>query len=500
MPASRRARVSLLLALLAALTAAAAGARAEEETGPRVTMPANVDLEAVLGMLQPALPGVVVADAAAAPAVLRRPLRDASVPQVLDRLCLDFDRFRVRRGRTLALQLRYSDPEEPPAPELEELRRTLDDLAALLRGVPMLSMQVYTRSQNAFADSLTPEQQARMQQGGLTLAELPEAQRHAFLALNNTTLYGPTLMEALRAQAVLREWSRAVARPLGPPERPRQQLYVAPPPTLGNPDPEGTMLHLMPATRNPRPPRAEGVELPPPPRLPADLRVPWPLPLQRLDLAAFARKLRESGGPVLEVPEYARQRTFWIYAQRGTRGEALQALADLWGWEWRAVKGGYRLDRPRAERPRDLLDLHRRLQRAVPPALVHQLRGAIEERALARWAADADAITRNAAAVAGAEWKEIRVAQLSPETRHRLAEFIVRTSLHLWFQSGHGAKPEPPAWFLAPERGVLKLSGPLGPGRHPLLSLEVPVGPGRVEMWGWQVNTSVISPGPARPR
>jgi hypothetical protein len=234
-----------------------------------------------------------------------------------------------------------------------------------------------------------------------------------------------------------------------------------------------------------RAPRAEGVRLPLIPRIPASLQSTWRLDTRQIGLATLMDALRRSGGPKVDVPPHARARKLWI-CSRGTRAEVLQAVADLWGWELAPSGSGYRLGRPRFDPPQNPADLHKKMGRAIPPALWHLLAARLE-RTFAWDGRQMECVLAGADRVAGENWRGFPVIRLGDADQNRLAHVMLREQLRLWYEL-HGQAGQIPGWLLQPERGYFTLSGPLGPGQHPTLMFHAGEQGGGA--WGWGVGTS----------
>src|SRR5205807_1765255 len=125
----------IVLAGLAVMLAAAAAAGQKPPPGgppPDVSAHRGADLRAAVAALNAAAPGAVAADATAVARSLERELAREPLRDALQQVSLDFDRFWVRRGRSLVLQRRYSEAAESPGLEVEELRAVARDLWRLV--------------------------------------------------------------------------------------------------------------------------------------------------------------------------------------------------------------------------------------------------------------------------------------------------------------------------------------------------------------------------------
>jgi len=236
-------------------------------------------------------------------------------------------------------------------------------------------------------------------------------------------------------------------------------------------------------------PVAEGLELAPAGRAPRSLQAPWPLTARRLRLRELPAALRAAGGPSLTTPTYAGEREV-VIASAGSRFEVLTALADLWGWELRTEGQGFALGRARLPAARNPVELHTRLMQAVPPPVWHNMIS-LRQHARNRWSRQMELVLDNVERLHGKGWKSFRPADLTPENQQRLANVVfMRQVANWWGIAGPLDRPHP--WIATPERGVLRLGGPLGPGQHPMLKFEVTDENGQTWMWGWVVGSSTL--------
>ena len=193
-----------LLIVMLAVSAAFAGAQQ-----PTVTLPAGATIEQAVAEVARATGGVVVADVAVKERTLRKPLTNASLSDALAAISVDFDRYWVWRGPNIALQLRYTDPDEPYALDHEEAQTTADELAGILSDVtPIVDQLAWLRRKYAFLDSITAAQQERMINGGLPVLALSRQQQRAVFTLNGTHAFRTAAREALNLERSLRSESR----------------------------------------------------------------------------------------------------------------------------------------------------------------------------------------------------------------------------------------------------------------------------------------------------
>jgi hypothetical protein len=464
-----------------------------------------VNFETALRAIEGARGSVVAGDASLVDVRLSTKLEAVAASEALRRMSVDFDRLIILRGRSVVLQRRFGDPDEEPGVEVEELRLATDQMYRLVSafmpdikgGLPSIMAKI------DFVASITPDQQRRMQTPeGLPLAELDAEQRGAFTSIVRFQGYNSAYRELRRAMLCVGGLNRCSMQEIARLGGKRSQVAVR----FADPEQRGgDAVSMGVPTRNLSPyvAFADSAELPTRSGLPSNLRVPWSVPLERFNLAAFNRRFFSETGLILHTPEYAQERTFWLSSRGGTRGEVLQALADLWGWSVSEGKGGFRLGYPRLGRARDASDLKALVERATPPPIRHQVR-ALKASVTERWAKQMGAVLASADRAAGKDWKQMKVADLDAEAKQRLANQLLITQVaEGWGSYWQGESP--PEWLTAPERGFVRLNGPIGPGLHPHLGIWVPLPPTRPgerrhSMFGWFVGTSSIeSPGqPAR--
>jgi hypothetical protein len=394
------------LLLTGIIAAAACPVTGSAQGGPstvRVTLQKGADLESVVRGLERAFPGVVVADVSGVHSRLTSDLVEVPLDDALNKISRDFDRYCMTRGNTLVLQRRFSNPDDGPGTELDELRQAVADMYNLIRPFSPGPLDIrYIQDQNEFAASLTPEQQQIAMRDGLPLTQLPKAQRAAWMKINAAKAFSLPAHELRNAAQALAAWERAQLVDVMQLGEPRVQLAVKYP-DPEQPDGVGAVIQSVPRFNlRPRNVISETLNLAvpsvPPPRA---LRSTWALPAQQLTLAALAKKMQDEGAIKLKVPEYAIGREFWIASRRGTRSEVLSALCDLWGWELTASGDGYRIGRGRFQAAKDPIDLQRKLRAAVPPPLWHMIR-ALDEGANDRLARDMEALLQDAARKGGA--------------------------------------------------------------------------------------------------
>ena len=473
-----------------------AGEALDRRQAGAITLAEGVALPEVAAALAEAIGGVVVADVSRSEQRLSQPLNNTPLDAALRAIAADFDRFCAVRGRTIALQLRRSDPDEPVVCEMEELRLAAADLARQLTPVNLMEGPgEWTAARARFVGSTTPAQRERMLHGGLPFGELFPAQQRALLELSLTNSYDEVTRQARRADYLIQRLEQAQATALSGrsfrasgafAERARAPVAMLRLRVNGSPSTEGETFFSF------RFPIGQAAELEPgalrgPFR--ADLRaqsaadgVPWRVPVQQMTLREAAVEWQRAIGSPLRIPRYAAERRFWIAAAGGSRTEAIQALADLWGWETTAGESGRRLGRPVFGAPGQPADMLQGVRRAIPPAIWHaaahtRLTGNAR-RHLLRVARLYDEIVR----YSGTD-RPLAVADLSPEIQHELATLALETWGQEWLGET-GGSTAPPSYLTHPEQITLTLTGPLGGDRVPTIWVR-----GAGAAWGWPART-----------
>lgn len=453
----------------------------------KLTVGKDSDFESVMRALEREGPEVCVADVSTVDFRSLRPLQDAAPATALAKVSLEFDRFWIQRGNSLALQLRYSAPTETAAPEIEEVRLMAEDMYRLIRPFAPRFLGLETMwAKHRFGQSLTTMQQQRMINGGLPFIELSKDQREAWLTINSSQAYALEVLEFYRLNRCLQSWRSATLVGVDRPDEGGYNTRVQySDPGGPDGDPGGAKLHFPTANLQPSPPSSQGESRPAPEkRLPESLRKPWRLLLTRFKLGDLPRRLEEAGGPKVTVPDYAAGRQFWAYSRGGSHGSVLLALCDLWGWELRPDSrgDGYVVGRPRIPAAANALELHGALKRAVPPSVMHPLR-VVQARGSERWGTQLGLVVAAVQKLAGTAKRPVAVTALDAENQQRAAGWTAVLQLSSWF-SRHGKQDQLTAYFAHPEKGVFRLSRTIRPGDYPLLMFTVPDWDGGEISWG----------------
>lgn len=498
-------RTTVVLLFGVGLAFLAAGARPDNAVAaasfaPQVSLPEHATLQEAVRSLQQAGFRVVAADLSAVrpEPVLRNAADAVPLEDALRVVSMTYDRCWLVRGRSLALQRRYSNPEEDPGLEMGELRQATADIYGLIAPyTPDTDGIGDIRAHNAFVASINGGQQQRMLGEGLSFRDLSPAQQAAWLKINHYHAFSDGARELYRAERFMALWGQVTVEDLPLNGRSHFQLacYF---PDAARPGGRNSRVFKVAlgagATAQRRRNSPEGMELPAI-AAPGSLRQAWSLPVQQIDLGSLIQKLQDTGGPKVEYPTYARQRTFWIGSKGGTRADVLLALADMWGWELAPTEHGYFLGRPHLSPAKDVVELYAKLRHALPPTVRHLI-AARSENAWARDARQGELLLEGVSRAVGKDWSRFPPTQLDPDNQRRLANLVVRDELSDWY-AVRGRTERPPAWLTSPEQGVFRLRGPLGPDLHPqldfMMEYQGPDGQKRFNGgWGWAVNTSTL--------
>lgn len=473
-------QASISLALLTLLSACMADPHAAGKT-ESITLPRGADLEVVAREWERAQHGVFLADSSAVAATLQDPIRDAEPDVALKRISVDLDRACIRRGQTLVLQRRFGAPDEEPGIELEEAQIVAKEAYRLSSPfAPPFGPLEYTRAQNTFVKSLTAEQQQRMQsRQGLPVQALPDDQRELWFKINLTQVYDNSERNLRRFKLLMEQWPTATMEDFRRPDQVSQELFRFA--DAGEPGGRGGVSISIPRdTGVGRTGKPQLVQLPPYGDLPSRLKIHVSIPIGEFTLGDLATRLSAQGVQV-RIPTYATGRKLWAFSHEGRLGDVLDGLGVLYGWSAVTWKDGYELGFPSPAAATDALDLHLKLKRLVPPAIYHQA-AALDAGEYGRFGRQWARILSEADRLGGKRWKSLRVTQFSAETQRRLANLAAVYQLGRWYNE-RGQSEQPVPWVMHPERCILYLSGPLGPGQHPSLRCEAALDNGKTASW-----------------
>src|SRR4030095_7870135 len=147
----------------------------------------------------------------------------------------------------------------------------------------------------------------------------------------------------------------------------------------------------------------------------------------------LAASLAEAGAPTRALHQYARERRLWVYSAGASRGDVLAAVGRLWGWTLSSTRGRLRLGRPAFAPATDPVDLHQKMQAALPPGLRPMISAVQNEAATDPWGQQMDRILEAVEHVGGKDWREVRVENLDETAQRRLANQVARTQAARWF-------------------------------------------------------------------
>ena len=189
---------------------------------------------------------------------------------------------------------------------------------------------------------------------------------------------------------------------------------------------------------------------------------------------------------------YASGRQFWICSVGATRVEALTALADLWGWESRAIPGGRRLARVIPRTPPLPAELGASIRRALPPAVRHEARFTyvwMERRQPGRGLrALFDQLTR----AEGVD-STIPLADLPAETQRILVAIVLMNVAQPWVANPTVEQRDPKGLpHLAEPRAIVLRGGPPSGEAPGMIRIAAPLDPSSPEAWpelGWRAFT-----------
>ena len=485
-PARAMLGTATLLAL-AALFGAGTLRASTQQPEPRVSLASGAGIADVVGELARATNGVVVADAAVEERVLRQTLTNATIGEAVTAISVDLDRYWVRRGRSLALQLRFSDPEEPPAVELAELRLVGGDLLRLLSILPNIDTYVHRGNQADVLESITPEQQERMRAGGLPFGELSTEQQRLVTQLALAASYKDAKRE-LRRVALALAGPHAVTLSANRSGDSRYVLFKFPD-TDHRDGRDGLSMRvvdeLLANKSSAR--RPEGEEL----SGRAIEGTSWRTGPRLMTLAEFSGEWRRVHNSPLRIPDYAAGRRFWICSEGPSRAQAASALADLWGWEFGDSGDGHRLGRPTFGPPANVSELHDAMKRVIPPAIGHQYRNTATYRDMRRRMRQLQLALRDVDELGGPDWMSLALTRVGEEAQQRLGCEALAQQISRWYGPSPAMRLStgPPEYVSAPGTIKLILDGPLSATPPPMFWISAPARDGKAtRAWGFPAD------------
>lgn len=411
-----------------------------------------------------------------------------------------FDLHSMRRPSAAALLRRNIDLEQPLDIELEEWKLILSDLDRLLRPFVPYPVDIDSiRRENQFANSFSTAQIERMRSGGLPFKALTPAQQALWLQINAASVFSSQNLVIERTARAFDKWSS-------------QHL-------IWHPRPDGLTSLVMQTlerkggfslTDNSRSSSPQS-QFPPSmdllkerEALPSAWKRTVELEAGEQTLQELLRSIERATGATLQSPDYAKNRRLLVFPQGARAIDLAAALEDIYGWELRHLRGkSWVLDRPRFAPARDVMDLHARMTRAMPPGLRLMMRATwfrgpgpdspdffmLGSNHRGRIYA---AMMKEVNALHGTDWKQLRVADLPKPVQRKIANLLPLVDC-LSMLKAFFATPLPRARVISPTEGVFTAGGEPGSplkGSSFLFSVQGP--DGRIDSWGWGVGTSSL--------
>lgn len=514
-------RFGLFAALLTAscLSARAVAAPSPEPAKePKVTISKGVPFPEALSALCSESHCLIVAQPGALPLQLEHDITAQSLTEALDAFSTSFHCHWQLAGDTLVLLPRPWSPGERIEVEVEEIRAITADLERLTGGLcPYPRDLSRITDKIAFVKTIRPEQADAMQSGGLPFTALEGEQQKLWLKINGMEAFETPTTEAARLAEAFRSWERATLSIIGArnldgatlnfvgvdyPNRyergNRGRLDLG---SLEVPGPQARTVTVQPSG---------GAVVPRPRGLPSNFTTNVLKLSGEYTLRELADRLQEATHTRIEIPPYAVRRRLLAYAASAPASEAAGAICECFGWVLEPQGGnGWYLGRPRLVATDNPALAWPRLRAAIPPILrllyahrydpargSREIAAFVEEQAqitagtdLRRYA-ERSALLKQVETAKGKDWGRVPLAELSPEFRQRLANYLLEGALQLMSAPVRLDSPPPSVMYTA--SGVFRLSGPLGPGQHPLLTFNVTRADGTTSRWGWAVGTSSL--------
>ena len=426
------------------------------------------------------------------------------ISEVIPAATADYHLHALVDPRKLLFARRFWDPREEPKVPIAEIQAIVADIHWILDALsPHFEGLRGSVERRAFFQSLTPEQLDAARSEKLTYTSLSPAQRGQWDLLTAEHAFNTQERELRKTLAYFKNWGRcdaywSTAREM---EIERKTLWFRYP--FQTPDGSGRDQFEIfrdypeaeaPAADSPSPSLEQLV-----PGVHAKTRCSKEHDQleQPATLAEIAAAVAKENGVTVRIPTYARNRRYYLFSKGFTGEDVLQALAEINGWEVQAVgKGKYALDRPRLTAVREFSEFHRIVRSRMSPVVRVVMEAAsgfddpFRARSFRAWNLILDYLGQHHPPPS-----RFRIADLELEQQVRLANFLLE-GRGLRAPMAYLINRKPAAWLADRERGVFRLRGETGPGKHPLLEFRVLREKNgerlTVDTWGWLVNSSTL--------
>lgn len=474
-----------------------------------ISVPAGASLGEAIAIVGRQTGKLVLSEATAVDHRPADPIKELPLSRLVPKLTEIYHLHAMVEPERLLLVRRFLDPRERPDAPIPELAGITRDLYKLVSPLsPRHINLASSRKRRDFYRSLSVEQIAAAQRGELSYGTLSSAQRRLWGVLTADFAFNTLELELRRSAALFHHWKQSslFETVIQDQTAPRASVWFRHP-YVG----EGE------ATRSFEIWRQYSVD----DSMKHDNRIgpvaggSWEVvgrssrssslcprgfepKVQPVALADLVRGIGKANEVSIQVPDYARNRRYYIYCKGHSGSEILQALASLSGWEVRSSgKGKLKLDRVRVKAVSNALDYFEQVRRIVPPALrvMANTDGDTGEALKARQGREFALLVEQLAGTRLADAGTWPVKNLEPEWQRRLANILFERTVLFNMRSAL-VEARPPGWLVAPERGVFLLKGPVGKGKRPMLQFLVPRerSGDRVtyDMWGWIINSSSL--------
>jgi len=422
-------------------------------------------------------------------------LRESLEKDPLGAVSQAFDLEITRRPDRVVFARRFSSPEEPVVLAREELAGMAGDLYRLLHPFNPKPIDITSiTDQRDFTKSLSDEQRDQMRGPGLPIAALRPEQRELWLTINASHAYGNADMAFGRLASLFREWGRAkLSRSRGPAGEETLEVTFRNPASPGGETSIATLARpLAPAKLPVRPAVATRDDVSA--GLPSGFQRTIELPEGPVTVKEVARAVETRLGIQINIPSYGKDRRVIVFPRKIGAGPLLRGIAEIYGWQFKADYGKrYFLGRPAITAAKDGMDLNRKLNQSVPPALWSLISRSPRDRV--EWQThQVGRIVNSAAKSQGRDWTTATLGNLDSETQETVAQLFA-VELIYGPRAVFGTRDGPRFTAVAPERGVFHWADPrqsrIGP-TAPLITFRVPRPTGGHDYWGWAVGTSTL--------
>lgn len=498
----------LVLLLLAVGLAAGIAAAAPVHTGGGapasggVSVAANASQEEALAALHRDTGLLVLSEASQVEHRTRMAWAASPLSELIPQFTETYHLHAMVGSERILFVRRLWDPRELPDIPIAEIRSILSDLSAVVEPLaPRLPRPGSSAVCREFYNGLTPDQLAAARQDGLPYVSLAPFQRRTCGVLCAEVAFSPLAVDLQRYTWLFRHWEQCGARwqTVRRFDADCDALLIRYPATQV----VGKFSELEAWWINPDPPELPDVVSRPSqePGEPAGKSSAacrhrfTPPAAQPVELETLVTDIAAANGVTIRIPEYARDRRFYVFAGKQTGDDVLLALAAAEGWELRPLaKGKYALDRRRVGRSRDMGDACRQIKAAIPPRVRMMLSRSTDaqEARLPRLRRERILLTEQMRQPK-VEGPSFAVTRLNAEWQRRFANYLFEVHALANVALPYSGN-EFPGWLEHPEQGSFVITRRIDPHGRSQDSIDFrvpkPSEPGRItyDEVGWGVT------------